>query len=77
MNNSTKTCKKFTCCRCLEIREVMSDRDTHPLYLCSACIWHDKTKNQIIVTLDGAPAGKVTGTSNPCKLRNVNKTFKK
>lgn len=76
MMNHTKTFKKFTCCKCLNDWEVMSDRDTHPLFLCSSCILAEQHKNTIIVQLDGAPAGRVKGSSTPCKLRNVDQSFK-
>lgn len=65
-----KMIKKFTCCRCLEDRDVMSDKDTHPLYLCSACVLYDKTKHDIVVFLDGAPRGYVKGSHNPVNQKN-------
>lgn len=71
-----KTIKSFTCIRCLEAKDCMSDKDTNPLFLCSACDWHDRTAKTIVVELEGAPAGYVRNSRTRCKNTNRPIAFK-
>lgn len=56
---------------------MCTDADITPFVMCGACEVHEKTKNDIVVFVDGAPAGYVKGTQNPCKNNTNRSAFKK
>lgn len=56
---------------------MYTDQDDIKLLMCDPCILHEKTKNDVVVFIDGAPAGFVKGTHNPCKNSSKRDAFRK
>lgn len=69
--------KKFTCCKCLNDVDVMTNKDSNPLFLCDVCRLEETYKHHIIVELDGAPVGFVKGSRNRVTQKNPKTPFTK
>lgn len=61
------TIKLFKCITCQQDREVITDRESNPLFMCAACLVKDKSRNTLIIPVDGAPRGRVRGSDNPVR----------
>ena len=71
-----KSIKSFCCIVCLDNHDVMTSKESNPLFLCSSCTLKDKTRHQIIVPIEGAPAGYVRGSENRCRNTFKSKAWK-
>lgn len=60
-------CIKTVCIVCDREREVMSEFDFIPHFVCTPCVVAKKNEGKTIKILDGAPRGYVKGTSTPTK----------